>query len=87
MTNKYNNVLYTGVTSNLILRVSQHRYEEFKGFSCRYNLKKLVYYEHHFEAHSAIAREKQIKKGNRKRKIALINAFNPEWKDLWDSIK
>ena len=82
MTNRQNGVLYTGVTSNLEKRVWQHRHNQVAGFSSKYNCKKLVWYEHHPEILSAIEHEKQIKKGNRRRKIELIEALNPDWTDL-----
>ena len=83
MTNKYNTVLYTGVTSNLILRLNQHMTKKHpNSFSARYNAGKLVYYESFSTIGEAIKREKQIKSGSRKKKIDLINTFNPEWDDL-----
>ncbi|MBI4944820.1 MAG: GIY-YIG nuclease family protein [Bacteroidetes bacterium] len=87
MTNKNNTTLYTGVTSDLRIRTYKHKNNFFPdSFSARYNLHKLVYYEgfHHIE--EAIAREKQIKAGSRKKKEALINSINPEWKDLYDEV-
>ncbi|OGT24934.1 MAG: hypothetical protein A3I12_06855 [Gammaproteobacteria bacterium RIFCSPLOWO2_02_FULL_38_11] len=86
MTNKRNGTLYTGVTSNLIARVYQHKEGVFDGFSKRYNCKLLVYCEPHDEIGSAIEREKQIKAGSRKKKLILIESFNPEWKDLYDDL-
>ncbi|HYD14071.1 MAG TPA: GIY-YIG nuclease family protein [Allosphingosinicella sp.] len=77
--------LYTGVISGLVQRVWQHR-EGNTGFTGRYGCKMLVRYEIHEEMLSAIAREKQIKAGSRKKKLALIEAMNPDWTDLWDSI-
>ena len=85
LTNKNNTVLYTGVTSDLECRVWEHKHKIYKGFTARYNVDKLVYYEIHYDSYEAIAREKQIKAGSRKKKIDLINAQNPEWKDLADS--
>src|SRR5215204_3309114 len=82
MTNKYNKVLYTGVTSNLFKRVNEHKEKLISGFSSRYNVTKLVYYEEYETMPEAIAREKQIKGGSRQKKIDLINGKNPEWKDL-----
>ena len=84
MTNRLNTVLYTGVTSDLKRRVYEHK-EKIKGkFTSRYNVNKLVYYEVFSDPYNAIAREKQIKAGSRKKKIDLINATNPKWRDLYD---
>ncbi|WP_338425879.1 GIY-YIG nuclease family protein [Sphingopyxis kveilinensis] len=85
MTNGKDGVLYTGVTSNLIGRVWQHR-EKRSGFSARYRCDKLVWFEMHGDMHSAISREKQIKAGSRARKITLIEAGNPEWRDLFPEL-
>lgn len=84
MTNKYNKVLYTGVTSNLFKRVNEHKEKLVGGFTSQYNVTKLVYYEEFATMPEAIAREKQIKGGSRQKKIDLINSKNPEWKDLYD---
>ena len=84
MTNKNNGVLYTGVTSNLYKRVSEHKNKTVAGFTSRYNVTKLVYYEEIETMQEAIAREKQIKGGSRQKKIDLINSKNPEWKDLYE---
>jgi putative endonuclease len=86
MTNKRHGTLYTGVTSNLIGRVYEHKNNLKKGFTTQYNCKKLVYYELFDDMMSSIAREKQIKGGSRNDKICLINGMNPEWIDLYDSI-
>jgi putative endonuclease len=86
MTNQRNGTLYTGVTSNLIQRVWQHREGLFEGFSFKYKTNKLVYFEQCEDMISAIAREKQIKGGSRKKKIRLIESFNPEWHDLYPEI-
>jgi putative endonuclease len=86
MTNKRNGTLYTGVTSNLMQRVYQHREAVLPGFTARYACKRLVWYECHEEMVGAIAREKQIKAGSRKKKLALIEAFNPHWRDLYDDL-
>jgi putative endonuclease len=83
--NRRNGTLYTGVTSDLVQRVWQHRTATV-GFTARYGCKRLVWYELHGEMLAAIAREKQIKAGSRARKLALIEAMNPEWADLFDSI-
>ena len=79
--------LYTGVTSNLIQRVWQHREGLVAGFTKRYAVKMLVWYELHETMVSAIAREKAIKKWRRDWKIELIETENPQWRDLWDQIK
>ncbi len=86
MTNKNNTVLYTGVTNNLIRRVCEHKEKLTKGFTSKYNVNKLVYFEETNSIDSAIKREKQIKAGSRQKKIDLINFLNPEWKDLYDDI-
>lgn len=83
MTNKGNTVVYTGVTNDLIRRVYEHKSKRVEGFTKKYNINKLVYYEIYEDVSQAIAREKQIKAGSRKKKINLINSINPEWKDLY----
>ena len=85
MTNKNNAVLYTGVTSNLFKRVSEHKDKIVAGFTSAYNVTKLVYYEEFETMPEAIAREKQIKGGSRRKKLDLINSKNPEWKDLFEA--
>lgn len=82
MSNQNNNVLYIGVTSNLIKRVYQHKTKSYKGFTEKYNCDKLVYFEVFSDINEAIIREKQLKKGSRQRKNALINKDNPHWLDL-----
>ncbi len=86
MTNKRNTVLYTGVTNDLLRRVFEHREKLVEGFTKKYNIAKLVYYEVFIDAESAILREKQIKGGSRAKKIALVNSMNSEWKDLYDEL-
>lgn len=86
LTNKNHTVLYTGVTNDLRERVYQHKEKLVKGFTKKYNVDKLVYFEHFTHIDEAIAREKQIKAGSRKKKIDLINSINPEWRDLWDDV-
>lgn len=82
-TNKSNRVLYTGVTNNLLNRIFQHKIKECKNsFTAKYNVNKLVYWEVCYDINSAITREKQIKNLVRRKKIEMINKFNPEWKDL-----
>ena len=83
LTNKNHTVLYTGVTSNLLKRIEEHRIGRDKAsFSHRYNVTILVYFEEYSNIVDAIAREKQIKAGSRQKKLDLINSLNPEWKDL-----
>ncbi len=83
MTNKNNVVLYTGMTNDLVRRVLEHKEKRIKGFTSRYNITKLVYYEIFGTAYDAISREKQIKAGSRQKKLDLINTMNPEWIDLY----
>ena len=86
ITNKNNTVLYTGVTNNLKRRVCEHKEKLVKGFSSKYNLDRLVFYEVTENVESAITREKKIKGGSRQKKIGLINSMNPDWKDLYPDI-
>ena len=86
MTNKNNAVIYTGVTSNLVKRVFQHKNKLISGFTSRYNVNKLVYYETSENITEAIKREKQIKGGSRQDKIDLIVRKNPNYNDLYDKI-
>jgi len=79
-------VLYTGVTGDLRTRVHQHREKLLPGFTTRYNVFKLVYDEAGYDAAGAIAREKQIKAGSRRKKIELINRLNPDWRDLYERL-
>lgn len=81
-TNSSNKVLYTGVTNNLERRIYEHKNKLVKGFTQKYNLNKLVFYEMTSDITSAIKREKQLENWHRPWKINLINEFNPEWKDL-----
>ena len=84
LTNKNNTTLYIGVTANLEQRIKQHQSKkDKKSFTARYNLSKLVYYEAFQMIGDAIAREKQLKGGNRAQKIALIESINPEWDELF----
>ncbi|MCW8870922.1 MAG: GIY-YIG nuclease family protein [Proteobacteria bacterium] len=80
--NKYNNVLYTGVTNDLVRRVYEHKNKLVKGFTYKYNVDKLVYFEQTENSNAAIAREKQIKNWSRPKKDFLVNKDNPEWLDL-----
>ncbi len=86
ITNQNNTVLYTGVTSDLISRIAQHKNKLIKGFSSRYNCNKLVYYEIGSGMEGCILREKQIKAGSRLKKIELIESVNPNWKDLYQDL-
>lgn len=85
--NKENGVLYTGVTSDLIKRIYEHKHHHSKkSFTARHNVNKLGYYEIFQDITLAIKREKQLKAGSRKTKLDLINQFNPLWRDLYDDI-
>ena len=86
MTNRHNKVLYTGITTDLKRRVYEHREKLISGFTKKYNLSKLVFYEIYQDPENAILREKQIKAGSRQKKIDLINAINGEWLDLYMKI-
>ncbi len=86
MTNEHNSVLYIGVTNNLMRRVYEHKTKFNKGFTARYNLKKLVYYEVFEDVNAAISREKQLKGGSRLKKIELIKNMNGGWNDLYDNL-
>ena len=86
MASKRNGTLYAGVTSDLMKRVWQHRTGGVDGFTKRYGCKLLVWYNVGGDMEGAIRREKQIKAGARAKKLALIEAMNPEWRDLWDDI-
>lgn len=78
-----NGTLYIGVTSNLLQRIWQHREGQVPGFTTRYHVHHLVYYELHGDMEHAILREKRLKAWNRKWKLRLVNDFNPGWQDLW----
>ena len=86
LASKRNGTLYTGVTSNLIQRVWQHKHDVIQGFTRKYNVKTLVYYEVHENAESALTREKKIKRWRRAWKLGLIEKSNPEWRDLYEDI-
>jgi putative endonuclease len=86
MTNKGNSVLYTGVTSDIRKRVYEHKKKLVDGFTKKYNVVKLVYYEAFGDCISAIKREKQIKAGPRRKKEDLINSINKEWRDLYEGL-
>ena len=87
LTNKKHSVLYTGVANNLTKRIYGHKNKVIKGFSEKYNVNKLVYYEVFDSIETAIMREKQIKAGRRKKKLELINEFNKQWNDLYEEIE
>jgi putative endonuclease len=82
VTNRKNGVLYIGSTSNLVQRMAQHRSGLFKGFTEKYQLYRLVYFEETRDAYAAVSRERLLKKWNREWKLALIRKQNPEWQDL-----
>ena len=86
LANKRNTVLYTGVTNNLKRRVYEHRKKLVSGFTKKYNVYKLVFYEITNSIEAAIQREKQIKGGSRQKKIDLINGMNPGWRDLYEEL-
>ena len=86
LSNRNNNVLYTGVTNDLYRRINEHKMKLKKGFTSKYGVNKLVYYEAYDDPCNAIEREKQIKGGSRKKKLDLINNFNPEWDDLSETL-
>lgn len=81
-----NGSLYTGVTSDLVNRVDEHRNGAIRGFTQRYGCKALVWFEVHDEMAAAILREKQIKAGSRRKKLGLVEASNPQWRDLFEEI-
>ena len=86
LANKRNGTLYIGVTSDLIQRIHQHKEKITDGFSKKHDCSNLVFFEIHETMESAILREKQIKGGSRKKKLALIENKNPEWQDLYEEI-
>ncbi len=86
MASKKNGTLYIGVTNDLLRRVYDHKNKNVEGFTSKYDVKKLVYYEQTPDVESAIQREKQLKKWNRKWKIRLIEEQNPNWDDLYEDI-
>jgi len=86
MTNKNNRVLYTGITNDLKRRVYEHKEKFVAGFTKKYNVSKLVYYEVFEDPENAILREKQIKAGSRQKKINLIETINKEWRDLYGEL-
>ncbi len=86
LTNKSNKVLYIGITNNLSRRIYEHKNKLIPGFTMRYNVSKLVYYEIYDDIRDAIQREKNIKKWYRKWKEELINKFNSNWEDLYNEL-
>lgn len=83
MASKLRGTLYVGVTSNLLARVYQHKHNTVPGFTQKYNIHTLVYFELHATMYDAISREKQLKAGSRAKKIALIESINPVWQDMY----
>ena len=82
LTNWNNKVIYVGMTNDLQRRIYEHKNKSVRGFTSRYNVNKLVYFEHTTDVLQAIAREKEIKKWRRVKKNRLVESMNPEWKDL-----
>ena len=82
LTNWNNKVMYVGMTNNLERRVYEHKHKLVKGFTAKYNIHKLVYFEETTDVRDAIAREKEIKKWRREKKDALVQTMNPDWNDL-----
>jgi putative endonuclease len=82
MTNDHDGVLYIGMTNNLARRISEHRAGEVPGFTADYRCRKFIYYEHTADVRAVIAREKQLKKWSREKKVRLIGTINPRWIDL-----
>ncbi|MGC8576239.1 GIY-YIG nuclease family protein [Caldisericum sp.] len=86
LSNKYNNVLYVGITNDLKRRIYEHKNKFIDGFTKKYNVNKLVYYEIYNDPINAITREKQLKDFRREKKVRLITEFNPNWEDLYQKI-
>jgi putative endonuclease len=86
LASRKNGTIYIGMTNNLIRRVAEHKEGMVEGFTKKYNVKNLVYYEYTNDVKSAILREKQLKKWNRNWKIELVESMNPEWHDLFDTL-
>ncbi|MFU2158392.1 GIY-YIG nuclease family protein [Caldisericum sp. AR60] len=86
LSNKYNNVLYVGITNDLKRRIYEHKNKFIDGFTKKYNVNKLVYYEIFNDPINAITREKQLKDFRREKKVRLITEFNPNWEDLYQKI-
>ncbi len=85
LASKRNGTLYIGVTNNLVRRIYEHKEKLVKGFTQKYYVSMLVYYEEHGNIHSAIQREKQMKKWNRAWKVHMIEKYNPHWQDLYNN--
>ena len=86
LTNRRNGTLYIGVTNDLLRRIQEHKYGEVDGFTKKYHLNRLVYFEDTDDIYAAITREKQLKKWKRQWKLRLIEEVNPEWRDLYQDI-
>jgi putative endonuclease len=86
LASRRNGTLYIGVTNNLALRIHQHKSGTGSEFTARYGVHTLVWYEHHTDINEAIAREKQLKEWRRRWKLELIEAFNPDWSDLYERL-
>ena len=86
MASRKNGAIYIGVTNDLLRRVYEHRNEMIDGFTKKYNVRRLVYYEHTNDVYGAIEREKALKKWNRQWKIELIESVNPDWDDLYEQL-
>jgi len=86
LTNLHHTALYVGVTNDLVRRVHEHRTKTASAFTTRYNVDRLVFFEETNDVNAAIAREKQLKAGSREKKIALVNARNPDWRDLFGDL-
>ncbi|MBR4450959.1 MAG: GIY-YIG nuclease family protein [Clostridia bacterium] len=86
LTNQSDKVMYIGVTNNLERRLYEHKHNMVEGFTKKYNVHKLVYYEHTTDVYAAITREKELKGWRRSKKNALVETMNPEWKDLSNSL-
>ncbi|MFH1700776.1 MAG: GIY-YIG nuclease family protein [Candidatus Zixiibacteriota bacterium] len=86
MASERNGTLYIGITNDLVRRVLEHKNDLIEGFTKKYGVHKLVYFEHTADVESSIAREKQVKKWNRKWKLRLIEESNPNWNDLYNDI-
>ncbi len=86
ISNKVHTVFYTGVTNNLTRRIYAHKHKLVEGFSQKYNINKLLYFEEYSDVNEALKREKQIKDFRREKKLQLINSLNKNWEDLWEEI-
>lgn len=86
LANRHHTVLYVGMTNDLLRRATEHREGKLPGFAAQYQAAKLIYYELHPDAWSAIEREKQLKAGSRRSKVALIESLNSGWRDLYEDL-